>query len=202
MSTCPEMAACKHWMALLHQELLLHLIQVKYHVALSFKCVFFCKRRESFIETFSLNHFHLLWAFVNFRSLLKAGMCWQRGLGVVFPPFTPCMQSSFHPPDGSPLLLNENDGTLQSDTPHPSKTSSVPHPKARTVQDEITFIVMLSVFLQFKSGFSLAQQLLILGVMALNVEEEGDGVRLRDTVTLVSHSQSEGQPSNDGWRLF
>lgn len=125
-------------------------------------CVFFLQKKGKFLtEIFSLNHFHLSCAFVNFRSHLKACMCWQKGLGVVSPPFTPCMQCSFHPPDGTPLLLNENDGTLQSDTPHPSKTSSVPHPKARTVQDEKTFIMMLSVFLQFKTGFSLAQQPLI-----------------------------------------
>lgn len=133
--------------------------------------LFLQKKGKFFTETFSLNHFHLSCAFLNFRiSLLKAGMCSHKGLGVVFPLFTPCMQSSFHPPDGTPLLLNENDGTLQSDTPHPSKTSSVPHPKARTVQDEKTFIVMLSVFPEFKSGFSLAQQLLLWGVMAVNVE--------------------------------
>lgn len=56
------------------------------------------------------------------------------------------MQNHFHPPDGTPLLLNENAGTLQSDTHHPSQTSSVPHPNSRwgnTVQEKKTFKVML-----------------------------------------------------------
>ncbi len=38
--------------------------------------------------------------------------------------------------------------------------------------------------------------------MALNAQESDDGGRFWDAVMLVSHSQSEGQPSNDGSGLF
>lgn len=52
-------------------------------------------------------------------------------LGVVVPTFhcCVCVWKCFHPPDGTPPLLNEDARALQSDEHHPSKTSCVPHPK-------------------------------------------------------------------------
>lgn len=79
------------------------------------------------------------------------------------PPFTPCVHNCFHPPGGTPLSLNECAGTLQSDTHHPSKTSTVPHPKScqgNTVQGEKRWFLRwcLAALLQFKWGFNLALQ--------------------------------------------
>lgn len=138
-----EVAACEHWMVLLHQASVLLHIARKWFMALSFASIF-CKKWLFSTKTFHCNCCHFSFAFVYFR-IIEAGMWLGKNVWEwSYSPFTACVHNCFYPPDGTPLLLNENAGTLQSDEQHPSKTSSVPHPKfcwSNTVQEKKTFKV-------------------------------------------------------------
>ena len=124
VSASSGVTACERWVTLLHKASVLLLFVWNWHISLSFATIFLVEVTDvyksiSLLSLIFMNRFHYFWSW---------HVIWG-GLGVAQPLFQACVHNCFSPPDGAALLLNENAGAHKSDNNHPSKTSTVPHPK-------------------------------------------------------------------------